>query len=433
MARPSQSISGLVLIRSLFCLLLVIVFFGGGSVEAALLPFTENDLRKVIEQQNFRDPEDRATCGPSLPSVTPGGGKIYMIGDSITEGSASQLSSSFQESDFSSVIDGLASRRLSTGNDPKDGLSVLEKSADQYNTNSGVTVVIIALGTNGGITATNIRKAIQTVKDANAEARIFWVNIGVDNDLRDGDDLPATGWNASLQASSSELGYTVIDWAKALTGHSNYLVADGLGVHPNDEGKVYFASTVLNALGSNITTTTCSGRELIGSDNQERAFNYFVEQGLLPFQAAGIVGNMIAESGVLPTRLQATPPEQVTPSASILDKLTEGIGWGIVQWTPPGKIIKNSNDRGIAYEQIDTLAFQLEFLWGQLTGTGIGGESSNEKPAGDHLRATVNVAQAAASFANKYERCANCQEGSSEIRDRIELATDVLNRYGSGL
>ena len=37
---------------------------------------------------------------------------------------------------------------------------------------------------------------------------------------------------------------------------------------------------------------------LTGSNNQQKAFNFFVQNGYTKEQAAGIVGNMIAESGV---------------------------------------------------------------------------------------------------------------------------------------
>ena len=43
---------------------------------------------------------------------------------------------------------------------------------------------------------------------------------------------------------------------------------------------------------------------LVGNDNVEKAFRYFVSRGLSTAQSAGIVGNLIAESGVDPNIVQ---------------------------------------------------------------------------------------------------------------------------------
>src|SRR5690606_28579908 len=57
------------------------------------------------------------------------------------------------------------------------------------------------------------------------------------------------------------------------------------------------------------TSSTGSARptgasDLRGNDAAEQAFNYFIDKGLTPEQAAGIVGNLQSESGVQPGRNQ---------------------------------------------------------------------------------------------------------------------------------
>lgn len=409
--------------RNLFSLALVglsLLLFNGPTI-AALTPAQ----KRVIDSGSLYFNTEIGTqeaCGGGSGAGT---GKVYMIGDSITEGTVTELTAAFTGKGFSAAtIDGLSSRRLSAGGEPLDGLSVLANSVDQF---KDASTIIVALGTNGGLTTANIQQAVDTIKGANPTAKIFFVNIGVVNELRS-DPLEADGWNSVLNEQKA-LGYSVIDWASALGGNQGYIADDGLGVHPTGDGKQAFANTVASgATGAGGGSCGCS----VGDDNQRGAFNFLTQKGLTPAQAAGVVGNMIAESGVLPTRLQSTPPETITPSDTILNRLDEGIGWGIVQWTPPGKMIRTSSEKGVPYSQIDTLCYQLEFLWGQLTGTGVGGEASNEKSAGDRLKATTTVEEAAASFAIDYERCADCSANSTTVNTRITLAIDVLNKYGSG-
>lgn len=167
-----------------------------------------------------------------------------------------------------------------------------------------------------------------------------------------------------------------------------------------------------------------SGASLTGSDNQEKAFNYFVSKGYKPEQSAGIVGNMVAESGVLPMRQQGKPATLEVSSKQINGS---GSGWGLVQWTPPSKMINPSLQAGKKHEQIDTLEYQLQFLWEQLEGTGTGAKIS-EKAAGDHLKQQTTVSGAARSFMTKYERPRD--QGEAAQKHRSQLASVVFEKYG---
>ena len=86
---------------------------------------------------------------------------------------------------------------------------------------------------------------------------------------------------------------------------------------------------------------------LVGSTNQEKAFNYLVANGYTKEQAAGIVGNMIHESQVTPTLLNGTNPPTVT-RATVAEGLNKA--WGIVQWYPAKKMITASRSKGVSYE-----------------------------------------------------------------------------------
>ncbi len=142
---------------------------------------------------------------------------------------------------------------------------------------------------------------------------------------------------------------------------------------------------------------SCVDSNLSGANNQQKAFNFFVQNGYSKEQAAGIVGNMIAESSVEPARLQNTAPGVVTPPDKVVNS---PLGWGIVQWTPAGKMINPSRDAGVQDDKIASLGYQLEFLIKQLNGDG----PLAEGVAGRAIKAAKTVDQAAYEFGDKFER-----------------------------
>ncbi|MEU0090212.1 phage tail tip lysozyme [Kribbella sp. NPDC006257] len=164
----------------------------------------------------------------------------------------------------------------------------------------------------------------------------------------------------------------------------------------------------LAAVGSDscadASSQTCScGGLLSGSNNQQKAFNYFISNGYSKEQSAGIVGNLIDESSVEPMRKQNTLPGTKTLAAEVDGPGTASDysgGWGIVQWTPASKMITASRNAGAKDEQIETIEYQLDFLKVQLTGMG----HVPEGEAGSMVRAARSVENAAVAFGRYYER-----------------------------
>ena len=157
-------------------------------------------------------------------------------------------------------------------------------------------------------------------------------------------------------------------------------------------------------------------------ENAEKVWRFFADKLPAP-QIAGIIGNMQVESGVLPERLQGTPASKVTPAESLdgAQKSDAKLGWGLVQWTPPGKIIDTYPNPGVA----NAIENQLNFLWNQLQG----GFPSGEKVAGDALKKTTTAAEAAETFARKYERPAEASLALT-LTTRIKAAEAALARFG---
>lgn len=189
---------------------------------------------------------------------------------------------------------------------------------------------------------------------------------------------------------------------------------------------VLFVIALLLGILTSLSGVAAACGPLVGGNNQAKAFNYFVTNGYTKEQAAGIVGNLIHESGVEPARLQNTPPGTITRAE---DAKYQPLGWGVVQWTPAGKMINPSLAAGHAPTTIESLEFQLDFLKQQLDG----GTAIPERSAGLKLKSTTTVDTATVAFGQYYERFA----GSADPRNprhtqRRTAAHQVLKAFGPG-
>lgn len=152
------------------------------------------------------------------------------------------------------------------------------------------------------------------------------------------------------------------------------------------------------------------GAGTVGSTNVERAFNYFTSRGFSEKQAAGMVGNLIVESG---TELPPHGPRGDGGKAA-----------GIAQWHPGRRNI---------FEQVygkpwqsSTFEDQLQFIVWELNNADSHSGSLNKK-AGDALKQANTVQAAASIFDEKYER----SSGAARSR-RINTGLAVYEEYANG-
>jgi hypothetical protein len=150
-------------------------------------------------------------------------------------------------------------------------------------------------------------------------------------------------------------------------------------------------------------------KNLIGKDNKERAYNFFISDLIPnpfePHQAAGILGNMIVESRT---------GNDINPAA-----LNKGEGsFGICQWNPgsgkPSRYAQLVNFANSNKMPIDSLYCQLQFVMHELYKHGYLGL--------EDLRAAEDVETAASVFEKKFEIPA---EGTSA--KRISEAKIIFN------
>lgn len=150
-----------------------------------------------------------------------------------------------------------------------------------------------------------------------------------------------------------------------------------------------------NVAGTGAPTDTGSLR---GNNNAQRAYNYFLDKGLTPAQAAGIVGNLQAESGVRPGQHQIGGP-----------------AFGIAQWE--GSRRRNLEQFARAQgKPVDDLGVQLDFIWHECQTT--------ERSAFNALRQTRSAAEAAQVWCSRWERA-----GIPHMENRIAYANEALGTF----
>ncbi len=142
------------------------------------------------------------------------------------------------------------------------------------------------------------------------------------------------------------------------------------------------------------------------ANNGRTAFNYFVNKGLTQIQAAGIVGNLMQESSVIPTAVE----------------FGGGPGRGIAQWSVGGRFDTGSRSPTAFAASHGTsrwaLTTQLDFMWYELAT--VGGYGLPE------LQAATTIGSAVTAFQNKYELCGTCAQSK-----RLQYAQQALADYGT--
>lgn len=165
------------------------------------------------------------------------------------------------------------------------------------------------------------------------------------------------------------------------------------------------------------------------AENAKNVFMYFTSKGYSEEQAAGIIGNMVKESGVEPQRQQSIF-DRLVPANKFPDP-EGGTGWGIVQWTHGSKMIDPVKAEG---KDPNELIVQLDFLWNQLEGKG----PIPEGDAGKQLKATTTVEEAVLAFqgntkvGGKYIGFERPADQAGTVPQRTASAKAVLKKF-SGL
>lgn len=115
-----------------------------------------------------------------------------------------------------------------------------------------------------------------------------------------------------------------------------------------------------------------------GSTNEQKIWNYLIGKGLSKAGAAGLMGNLYAESGLNPANLQNTYEKKLgytdasyttaVDNGSYGNFVRDSAGYGLAQWTYWSRKQNLLNFAKKAGKSIGDLEMQLDFLWGELQG-----------------------------------------------------------------
>lgn len=111
--------------------------------------------------------------------------------------------------------------------------------------------------------------------------------------------------------------------------------------------------------------------------NEKVIWDYFKAKGLNDFGIAGLMGNLYAESGLLPNNLQNTGNKKLgmtddeyvatVDNGSYKNFIKDSQGFGLAQWTYWSRKQNLLNFARTAGKSIGDLQMQLDFLWKELS------------------------------------------------------------------
>lgn len=148
---------------------------------------------------------------------------------------------------------------------------------------------------------------------------------------------------------------------------------------------------------------------LKGTTNAQKIWNFLIEKGLSPHGAAGLMGNLYAESGLVPTNLQNTYERSLgmtdvqytaaVDAGTYTNFVKDSAGYGLAQWTYWSRKQALLNYVKSAKASIGDLETQLLFLWKEL--------SENYASVLKTLKSATSIRTASDAVLTKFERPAD--------------------------
>jgi len=361
-----------------------------------------------------------STSGPAKP------GPVYLVGDSIGTQIISGLQDKFTGSGWSFTGNAVAGRTLPQGIDAVDQNADFIKSA---------SAIVVELGTNtGGFGADTVTQMITKLRGLNPTANIYWVDTAV---IQRPDYVAGlNNVNSVIYSQASANNYQVISWNKTVFGASadptningdapnnGYIsTADGLNVHLTSAG----IGAMVDLVYSNVSGGTPAGQSsgtqcgsgaascLVGDTNEIKIWNFLIGKGLSGPQAAGVMGNLQAESSFNPAA----------------DEAPNGTGHGIAQWSFGRRdaLYAAAAAQGVS---VDDLGFQLNYLFQEASGRSVDVPPYTSLGAPNEwegLKLMQTARDAATYWHAEFERSA---DPPARIEGRVNNAEDILSRLGS--
>ncbi len=157
---------------------------------------------------------------------------------------------------------------------------------------------------------------------------------------------------------------------------------------------------------------------LNGMTNAEKIWNFLISKGLNACGAAGLMGNLYAESGLIPTNLQNTYERSLgmtdaeytaaVDAGTYTNFAHDSAGYGLAQWTYWSRKEALLKHVKAAKASVGDLEAQLGFLWKEL--------SEGYTSVLTTLKNAASVRQASDAVLTKFERPADQSEAAKKKR-----------------
>ena len=168
---------------------------------------------------------------------------------------------------------------------------------------------------------------------------------------------------------------------------------------------------------------------LVGNNNEEKIWNFLSDKLKNGYGVAGLMGNLFAESALIPTNLQNTYNNklqmtdvnytQAVDTGVYKNFIRDSAGYGLAQWTYWSRKQCLYNYAKAQGKSIGDLEMQLNFLWNEISGS--------YKNVLSVLKNATSVEQASYIVLTEYEKPAN--QGLSVQRTRKSYGDNFFNKY----
>ena len=171
---------------------------------------------------------------------------------------------------------------------------------------------------------------------------------------------------------------------------------------------------------------------LTGKTNEEKIWNYLTAAGLNACGAAGLMGNLYAESGLIPTNLQNTYEKKLgytdaaytaaVDSGAYTNFAKDGAGYGLAQWTYHTRKAALLAFAKAAGKSVGDLETQLAFLVHEL--------ESSFSAVLSTLKTAKTIEAASNAVLLKFERPAN--QGEAVKLKRVQYGQVYYDKFAKG-
>lgn len=230
------------------------------------------------------------------------------------------------------------------------------------------------------------------------------------------------GYTGNMRAALKKAGFTVLTDSKYLSS-SDYLLPGDILLNDNAHAAVNLTAGP-KAKAAAVTTPAAS----TPGNNEKAIWNFLIGKGLNAYAAAGIMGNLYAESVFNPRNLQNSSEKKLglsddeytaaVDAGTYTNFVKDCAGYGLAQWTYYTRKQGLLNKAKAAGKSVGDLNIQLSFLWEELQGY---------KKVMQQLKAAGSVAEAASAFMIGFERPAD--QSATAQKKRASYGQKYFDKY----